>query len=134
MLPSRRDAETSEYQQQQQKTGTRGHGPTGSRAYGFCFHNTRWMLMLQQQQQHQHQQTGTLVHGPTGSWTDCFKNLLVRGSTGLWIYWFSFHSTRWMLLSGMLVANNRPESLAPSRPSSHDVTPARKLDPRLDFL
>lgn len=97
-----------------------------------------------------------LVHGPTGhrvdadaaaeaaasapadwdagSWTYWFVERLFQEPTGSWIYWFSFHSTRWMLLSGMLVANNRPESLAPSRPSSHDVTPARKLDPRLDFL
>lgn len=50
------------------------------------------------------------------------------------IYPFSFHSTKWMLLSGMLVANTSPESFPPSKPLSQEVTPARKLDPRLDFL
>lgn len=52
----------------------------------------------------------------------------------LYSYPFSFHSTKWMLWSGMLVANTSPESLSPSRPLSQEVTPARKLDPRLDFL
>ena len=39
-----------------------------------------------------------------------------------------------MLWSGMLVANTSPESLMPSSPFNHVVTPARKLEPRLDFL
>ncbi len=74
---------------------------------------------------------GNIFHSTHGC---CSSPSSERNGVLVCFYPFSFHSTKWMLWSGMLVANTSPESLPPSKPLSQEVTPARKLDPRLDFL
>lgn len=46
----------------------------------------------------------------------------------------SFHNTKWILWSGILVAKTKPISFWPLSPFNQDVSPAKKLEPLLDFL
>lgn len=46
----------------------------------------------------------------------------------------SFHNTKWILWSGILVAKTKPISFWPFSPFNQDISPAKKLEPRFDFL
>lgn len=46
----------------------------------------------------------------------------------------SFHNTKWILWSGILVAKTKPISFWPFSPFNQDISPAKKLEPLFDFL